>query len=149
MYFTILVVVRRFPSMGAADSRSLRSDSYVRMQDFVRRSTCVPFRLFWGDVRREFMQSLSAALHGTISATLFRRAMLTRWHAFLFLGLRFSPSFLLFAWCPPARSLLFLVKIFLWMLKSPMFQCPLVHHSIRFGTTKATSRFGNSMFGKH
>jgi hypothetical protein len=27
----ILVVVRRFPGMGVADSRSLRSDNYVRM----------------------------------------------------------------------------------------------------------------------
>jgi hypothetical protein len=35
----ILVVVRRFPSMGAADSRSLRYDTYVRMQHFVRRNT--------------------------------------------------------------------------------------------------------------
>jgi hypothetical protein len=52
----ILVVVRRFPGMGAAGSRSLRSDSYVRMQHFVRRSTYVPFRRFWGDVRREVMQ---------------------------------------------------------------------------------------------
>jgi hypothetical protein len=44
----MLVVVRRFPGMGAADSRSLRSDSYVRMQHFVRRCTYVPFRRFWG-----------------------------------------------------------------------------------------------------
>jgi hypothetical protein len=68
----------------------LRSDSYVRMQHFVRRSTYVPFRRFLGDVRREFMQRLPAAHHGTlvpISATLFRRAMLVLWHAFLFLGL--------------------------------------------------------------
>jgi hypothetical protein len=56
----ILVDVRRFPSLGAADSRSLGSDSYVRMQHFVRRFTSVPFRRFWGDVRREFMQLLSA-----------------------------------------------------------------------------------------
>jgi hypothetical protein len=62
----ILVVVRRFLGMGAADSRTLRSDSYVRMKHFVRRSTFAPFRRFWGDVRREFMQRLSAALHGTM-----------------------------------------------------------------------------------
>jgi hypothetical protein len=62
----ILVAVRRFPSMEAADSRSLRSDSYVRMQHFSRRSTSLPFRRFLGDVRREFMQRLSAALHGTM-----------------------------------------------------------------------------------
>jgi hypothetical protein len=31
-----LVVVHRFHGMGAADSRSVRSDSYVRIQHFVR-----------------------------------------------------------------------------------------------------------------
>jgi hypothetical protein len=54
--------------MGAADDsrRSLRSDSYVRMLHFVRRSTCVPFCVFWGGgKRREIMQRLSTALHGT------------------------------------------------------------------------------------
>jgi hypothetical protein len=30
--FAILVVVRRFPGMGAAKFRSLRSDNHVRMQ---------------------------------------------------------------------------------------------------------------------
>jgi hypothetical protein len=66
----ILVVVRRFPGMGAADSRSMRSDSYALMQYFVRRSTSVSFRRFWGDVRREFMQRLSAALHGALGSYL-------------------------------------------------------------------------------
>jgi hypothetical protein len=66
----ILVAVRRFPGMGAAHSRSLRSDSYVRMQHFVRRSAYVPFRRFLGDVRREFMQRLSAAPHGTLGSYL-------------------------------------------------------------------------------
>jgi hypothetical protein len=46
----ILVAVRRFPGMGVGDSRSLRSDSYVRMQHVVRRSTSVPFRPFMGGV---------------------------------------------------------------------------------------------------
>jgi hypothetical protein len=45
----LLVAARRFPGMGAADSRSLHFDNYVRMQHFVRRSTYVPFRRFWGD----------------------------------------------------------------------------------------------------
>jgi hypothetical protein len=54
----ILVVVRGFHGMGAADSRSFRFDSYVRMQHFVRRSTFVSFRRFWGDGRRKFMQRL-------------------------------------------------------------------------------------------
>jgi hypothetical protein len=66
----ILVAVRRFPGMGAADSRSLRSDNYVRMQHLVRRTTYVPFRRFRGDVRREFMQRLSAVLHGTLGSYL-------------------------------------------------------------------------------
>jgi hypothetical protein len=53
----ILVVVRRFLGMGATDSRSLRFDTYVRILHFVRRSTYVPFRRFWGDVRSEFQCS--------------------------------------------------------------------------------------------
>jgi hypothetical protein len=64
----ILVAVRRIHGMGVADPRSLRSGSHVRMQHFVRRATSVPFRRFWGDVRREFMQRLSVALHGTLSS---------------------------------------------------------------------------------
>jgi hypothetical protein len=48
----ILVADRRFPGIGVADSRSLRSYRYVRMQDFDRRSPCVPFGRFLGDVRR-------------------------------------------------------------------------------------------------
>jgi hypothetical protein len=51
-------------------SRSLRSYNYVRMQHFVRQSTSVPFRRFWGDVRREFMQRLYAPLHGTLGSYL-------------------------------------------------------------------------------
>jgi hypothetical protein len=66
----ILVPARRFPSMGAAGSRSLRSESYVHMHHFVRRTTFAPFRRFWGDVRREFMQCIFAALHGTLGSYL-------------------------------------------------------------------------------
>jgi hypothetical protein len=44
-----------------------------------------------------------------IFVTLCRRAVLMLWHAFLFLGLRFFPSFLLLAWGSP---LLFLVRIY-------------------------------------
>jgi hypothetical protein len=99
-HLAILVVVRRFPSMGAADSRSSRSDGYARMQHFVRRSTYVPFRCFLGDVRPHvnscnMFLPLFMALWVPIPATLFRRAVLTRWHAFPFLGLsRFFPLFL-------------------------------------------------------
>jgi hypothetical protein len=66
---TILVVVRRFPCMRAADSRSLPSDSYVRMHHFVRRSTLFIFGVL-EDVRREFMQRLYGALHGTLGSFL-------------------------------------------------------------------------------
>jgi hypothetical protein len=51
-------------------TRSLRSESYVRLQHFVRRSTYVPFWRFWGDVGREFMQRLFATLHGTLGTYL-------------------------------------------------------------------------------
>jgi hypothetical protein len=52
----MLVEVRRFLGMGAVDSRLLlRYAKYVRMQHFVRRSTYVPFRPFFADVRRELM----------------------------------------------------------------------------------------------
>jgi hypothetical protein len=62
----IFVAVRRFHGMGAAEFRSLHFDSYARMQHFLCRTTCVPFRRLVGGVRREFIQSLSAALHGTL-----------------------------------------------------------------------------------
>jgi hypothetical protein len=67
----ILMAVCRFYGMGAADFPSLRSESYVRLQNFVRRTTTlVPFRRVLGDVRREFMQCMSATLHGTLSSYL-------------------------------------------------------------------------------
>jgi hypothetical protein len=40
------------------------------MQHFVRRYTFVPFRRFWGDVRREFMLRLSAGLYDTLGSYL-------------------------------------------------------------------------------
>jgi hypothetical protein len=41
------------------------------MHHFVRRTTSIPFRRrLLGDVRREFMQRLSAALHGTLGSYL-------------------------------------------------------------------------------
>jgi hypothetical protein len=49
---------------------SLRYDNYVRLQQFVRRTTYVPFRRFLGDTRREFMQHMCAALHGTLGSYL-------------------------------------------------------------------------------
>jgi hypothetical protein len=47
-----LVAVCRFLCMVAADSRSLRYESSVCMQHFVRQTTYVPFRRLLGDVRR-------------------------------------------------------------------------------------------------
>jgi hypothetical protein len=63
---TILTAIRGFPNMGAVEYCSVRSDSYVRMHHFVRRTTYVPFRRFGGNVRREFTPHLFAALHGTL-----------------------------------------------------------------------------------
>jgi uncharacterized membrane protein len=53
-----LMDVRGFSSFGAAECRSTQSQSYARMKEFVRRSTCAPFRRFIGDVRREIMHRL-------------------------------------------------------------------------------------------
>ena len=99
----ILVACRRFPGMGAADSRSLRSDGCVRMQHFVRRSTSIPFRRFLGDVRREFMQRLFAALHGTLGSSPRRFSRGQCWCCGMpscSSGLGFS-SVLLFVWWSP------------------------------------------------
>jgi hypothetical protein len=63
--------------MVDADSRSLRYDSYVRMQHFIRRTTYVHVRRSLGDVRREFMQRVSAALHDTLGSYL--RDALQEW----------------------------------------------------------------------
>jgi hypothetical protein len=55
------------------------------------------FGVFWGDVRHvnscNVILLLFIALLVPISATLFRRAMLTVWHAFVFLGHRFFTLF--------------------------------------------------------
>jgi hypothetical protein len=75
----ILADSRRLPRMGILDFRSLGSDVYVHMKEFVRtrRSsgwpTFVPFRRFLailGDVRREFMQCRSVILHGALAFNL-------------------------------------------------------------------------------
>jgi hypothetical protein len=99
-----LVAVRRFPSMGVANSRILRSDNYVRMQHFVRRTTYVPFRRFLlgmcGESSCNVFLLLFMVLWVPISATRCRRAVLMLWHAFLFLGLKFLPlSFFLRGAC--------------------------------------------------
>jgi hypothetical protein len=66
----ILVALRHFHGMAAAGSRSLRFDSCVRMRHFVRRYNHVPFRRFWGGLRREFMQHIFVVLHGTLGSYL-------------------------------------------------------------------------------
>jgi hypothetical protein len=111
----ILVACRRFLGMGATDSRSLRSDNHVRMQYFVREFVellVFLYGVFGGicDVNScNIFMLLFMVLWVPISATPCKRTVLTLWQAFLFLGLRFFSSFLLFAWWPP---LLFLVKDF-------------------------------------
>jgi hypothetical protein len=40
------------------------------MKEFVRRYAFVPFRRFLGDVRRELLQRLYVALHGTLCSHL-------------------------------------------------------------------------------
>jgi small-conductance mechanosensitive channel len=98
----ILVEVRRFLDMGATNSRSLRSDTYVRLQHFVRRSTCVSFRRFWGmcgDNSCNVFMLLFMVLWVHIFARLCRRVVLLLWHAILFSGLRpagFSPPYSFF-----------------------------------------------------
>jgi hypothetical protein len=98
----ILVEVRRFPSMGDEDSHSLRFDYYVRMQNFVCRSTYVPFRPFLGmcgENSCNVFLLLFMVLWVPIFATLCGSAVLMLWHTFLFLRLGpvgfFPPCFFL------------------------------------------------------
>jgi hypothetical protein len=84
----ILVAVRCFRGMGAANSRSLRSDIHVRMQHFVRRTNSRTFLYggFWGmcDVNSCNGFLLLFMAHWVpISATLFKRVVLKLWHAFV------------------------------------------------------------------
>jgi hypothetical protein len=74
----------------------LRCDSHVNTQQFVHRISYAPFRRLWGDVRREFMQRFSVALHGTLGS--FLRDSLHEGSddavaCLLFLGLRIFPLF--------------------------------------------------------
>jgi hypothetical protein len=82
----ILVAVRRFPCMGAADSRTLRSNSYVRMQHFGCRCTFVLWGMC-GDNSCNAIMLLFRVLWVPIFATLCKRAVLMLWHAFVFLVL--------------------------------------------------------------
>jgi hypothetical protein len=100
----ILVDVRRFPSMGAAlalvpCALAVISECIILFADLL----LFRFGVFGGmcDVNScHVFLLLFMALLVPISATLFKRAVLMMWHAFLFPGLIFS-SFLLFAWWPP------------------------------------------------
>jgi hypothetical protein len=92
----ILVVARRFPSMGAVDSCSLRYDNYLRMQHFVRRATSFLFGVLGGmcgDNSCNVFLLLFMVLWLPIFATLCMRALLMLWHAFMLLGFRFFPLF--------------------------------------------------------
>jgi hypothetical protein len=96
----ISVIVRRFPSMGVANSRSLRIGIYVRMQHSVRRTTYMFLFGVFGGICGEnswnVFLMLFMVLWVPISVTLFRRALLMLWLAFLFLGLCFSLFYILF-----------------------------------------------------
>jgi hypothetical protein len=101
----IFVVARRFHGMGAVDSRSLRYDDYVRMQHFVRRELLLfLFGVLGGDVRREFLQRLCVALHGTLGSYFRDGVQEGSGDAVVF-----SSFLLYFAGWPP---LLFLVSFF-------------------------------------
>jgi hypothetical protein len=68
----ILVAVRRFPGMGAASSRNLVlcAMAFITVCNISLDYLC-SFSAFWafgGYVRREFMQRLSVALHGTLGS---------------------------------------------------------------------------------
>jgi hypothetical protein len=94
----MLVAVRRFPGMGAADSRSLRSNNYVRMQHFFVDLLLFRFGVFGGmcDVNScNVFLLLFMALWVPIYVTLFKRAVPMLWHTFMFLGLGFFPLFFL------------------------------------------------------
>jgi hypothetical protein len=107
----ILAAVPRFHGMGDANSRSLRSDNYVRMHHFVRRTAFVPFRRLWGDVRRdEFVQRLSVAFRGILGSHLrdaLQQGNVDDVACLLVPRAKGFPLFSTFAWWPP---LLFLVK---------------------------------------
>jgi hypothetical protein len=63
---TILVGIRRFPGVGAADSHSLRSHTHVRMHHFVLRYTHVPFDGVWGACgENSYDVFLLLFMHGT------------------------------------------------------------------------------------
>jgi hypothetical protein len=63
--------VQHFPSLGAADSRSLKVERYTRMKEFARRSTFFPFRRFLSrDACLEFMQRLFVVPHGALGPCL-------------------------------------------------------------------------------
>jgi hypothetical protein len=128
----ILVAFRRFSDMGAADSRSLRSDNYVRVQHFVRRSTYVPFRRLLGDVRREFMQRLSAALHGTLGSYLRDAFQEGSADAVACLPVpRAWVFFLFFAWWPPMLQ----ISSFC-LVASNAFSCNFIIIMVRLGKSR-------------
>jgi hypothetical protein len=93
----LLVAVRRFLGMGVDDYRPFGFDNYVGMKHFVRRTTFLSFRRFWGMCGESSCNVFLLhfmVLWVLISAMLCKRAVLMLWHAFLFLGLiRFFPLF--------------------------------------------------------
>jgi hypothetical protein len=95
----ILVAIRRFHGMGAADSRFVRSYSYVIMSVCnisVVELLALLFGVFGGmcgESSCNVFLLLFMVLRAPISAMLCRRAVLMLWHAFTFLRVRFFPLF--------------------------------------------------------
>jgi hypothetical protein len=98
----ILVAFRRFPRMGAAESRPLRSAIMSACKVWFVDLLMFLFDVLFGGICGEnscnVFMLLFMVLWVLVFATVCRREVLMLWHAFLFFGLWFFPSFLLFAW---------------------------------------------------
>jgi hypothetical protein len=100
----ISVVVRRFPGMVAAVSRSLRSKSMSACNILFVDLIMFPFDVFGGmcgENSCNVFLPFFMVPWVPIFATLCKRALLMLWHAFLFIELThvgFFPSLLPFAW---------------------------------------------------
>jgi hypothetical protein len=147
----ILVAFYRFHGMAFVESRSLRYESYVRMQHFARRSY-VPFRWFWGMCFEKscylfLMLFLVRWIHVFAMLCIMEVPMLR--HVSLFLGLRherfFLPcfSFLIDSWFP----LIFLVRDFVFRIwLSYIFD--VIATDAYYSTSSRRGRNGNTNFSR-
>jgi hypothetical protein len=103
-----LVAARRFLGMGAADPRSLRSNSYPACNILFVDLLLFPFECFWGMCGENSCNPfllLLMVLWAPIFEMLSKREVPMLWNASLFLGLRpvgvFPPYFPPFDWFFP------------------------------------------------